>query len=499
MSKPVHTISSGMYTAPAKKQPKFTVRDGASSRELFLCPKYPERIFLFFPSSLFSLIIKLRKIKGGTKMTVTMTQHIEDMMHSYEQRRDGIRETCGKTRKKYLTQVIEKQREWLSPFYQHGSIDPNGYFEDADFLYTVLKRYCYEEFGANALTYEEFMKNEAFSDLFPITRLPITPENEYIVFSLYLLVEESKAINEVYESSSPDKKSTIAKIKHVIGEWKEMKNNVWYERDGFGFYRLSFFTDDEHRFQVVVNWEDEGRVLTFDLPRYTEEIMLGHLDEFERYQTQLVNRTTDELLAYFEEEKSITLPDLIGRNIRTLWKVKNDEFFLTCRAHNQVLTQLRGEKGTLYRLDGRQVYNTETIVREICEDIREMVRDAKRDWAEKEQAEQRALQLFQSTLSERDVVGHDYMILTGKDYDYVMLLKGNKVIDFVRVKKGEELTEEAITSLCIHPKDTWIPRYDGFATFSLLIKSGNEKMINDIANPHRIKGESLRRVQELYA
>lgn len=432
-------------------------------------------------------------------MTVSMTQHIEKMMSQYEQKRDGVRETCEKTRQKYLARVIEKQREWLAPFYQHGSLDPNGYFEDADFLYAVLKRYCYEEFGINVVTYEEFIHHDAFSELFPITRLPITRENEPIVFSLYLLVEESKAINDVYESSIPNKKVTIAEVKRVISEWKEMKNTIWYDRDGFGFYRLSFFRDDEQRFHVVVNWEDEGKVFTFDLPRYTEKEMLAQLREFEHYQTQLINRTMHELLAYFEAEKSITLPDVIGRTIRTLWKVKGNEFFLTCRAHNQVLTQLRGEKGILYRLDGRQVYNTETIVREICEDIREMIKDAKRDWAEKEKAEQRALQLFQSTLSDRDIVGHDYMILTGKDYDYVMLLKGNKVVDFVRVKKGEDITEETITSLCIHPKDTWIPRYDGFATFSLLIKSGNEKIINDIGNPHRIGQESFRRVQELYA
>jgi hypothetical protein len=401
------------------------------------------------------------------------------------EKQNGLYEKDEIKRNKLKKVVYQRQKEWLHLFYSGGVFDPTGYNDD-EFLHTIVKRFCYETFGVNLFAYDELKNDENFKELFDARKHP-EEKYEKHVFKIHLLHEESKQINKLFEKENKDFTEKSNEVKLYFDNWRNMENEIWLERDGFGFYRLCFEYDENSGSYAYINKEEDHQHIVFKTLKKEKEY-LKIFENFYSVEKNVLKRVVEE-----------TNKRLLSKNLDLIepWEigylVKSDEFdYFTFSYKSQIIQTFCMKNSRLERLEGNIIYNTETLVREMYEKITEYMKS-------REDIDRKAYEHFLSTLSEKDVVKDDYIILKGKKFDYLILRRGgDKTNDFIRVEKGKPLESGYVSSLCIHPKETWVPRFDGFATMSMMIKAGKEEMLNKIANGHGINEISLNRVREIY-
>jgi hypothetical protein len=409
----------------------------------------------------------------------SMAAYVNKMLDSHRESQLGLMETDEEVREKNKKIVYQFEKKWFSLFYEFGAIDPQHYADDVGFLYDVLKRYSYQTFGKNILTMEEFMCDPIFQRLFMEVKKP-EGVSAAICFSMHLLLEESKKINELYEAKSDNLRESIEKVVAFFEQWRKVVDPNLYERDGFGMYRL-LFDCQEDRMRMTFNREEFRESIAFD------SFDIGFvLDQVEAIRKQILTPAKEAIEAWCRNNAANLYPSppISFHSIQ-----KNNQMAYAFSCKDKQLVSIREDQGLLTRENGDIVYNTDTLVREIFEGVSEWI-------SEKENVQIRAIEHFHSTLSEKDEVGTDFVRIAGEKFDYIILKKSVSIHDVVRVEKGKPLTEEFVHALCIHPKKADIPRFDGFATLSMLIKSGNESMINAIANVHRI--QNINKIQEIY-
>lgn len=145
------------------------------------------------------------------------------------------------------------------------------------------------------------------------------------------------------------------------------------------------------------------------------------------------------------------------------------------RKRKPVAIILKSENGKLYRDTGEEVLTSEVIQFEIMEKLRS---------ADKEYfiSVERAREMLQSVLSpeeEKLMETENLTIIEGQKNYYALINRTYNNV--VKIPKNATSVDE-IKALCIHPEDSTIPMYDGFASIVLSVKSGDEDYILENSN-----------------
>jgi hypothetical protein len=155
----------------------------------------------------------------------------------------------------------------------------------------------------------------------------------------------------------------------------------------------------------------------------------------------------------------------------------------------------RCTEGRLYRSTGEEVLTSEVIVFELMEKLR----DVDKDYLI---SVERAKEMLLSVLTEQEekmFLEEDITILEGEQ-NYYALLADQGYNNVVKIPKIESATENMV-ALCIHPADSSVPRYDGFAAIALSVKSGDEAYVlnnsNEFSLPGKIKNKVLQMMEQL--
>lgn len=403
--------------------------------------------------------------------------HFSHFEAQLAKKRKGLWEEDEHIRFKMKELCYAYEKQWFSLFYNHGVNCPQNYVSDGMFAYEVLKRHCYETFGKNIFTLEEFELDPHFQALFETKNE--TELNEPLVnYHKHLLFSESRLVNEYYESGKGDR---IEEVTSFFDQLRTMDEEFLHDRDGFGMYRTLFVTNDEG-IHLHYNLEEYRQFISFE----TFPLNNTATNSFRRINTlhdSIIRSATKELQQWAAKELSFAYSfDKFGFYSR----VNEDTITISLSYQGESIIVITDTNGVIMRVNGDIVYNIDTLVRELFEHTQAHILG-------REQVQLRASSHFNSTLSSRDIIGNDYVCLTGENFDYIIF--NNQ--DIIRVEKNKPLTPEFVHLLCIHPKSPDIPRYDGYATLSMMIKAGMEKMINQIANTHKLT--NLEKIKNVYS
>lgn len=246
---------------------------------------------------------------------------------------------------------------------------------------------------------------------------------------------------------------------------KEASINLERATLSVGFFRFNYSEKTVFEFKSLMNdVKDFANI---------EKLITGVKKEFGRKEL-IVNVKLNENILQFELRTK--LKDLL---------VKTQKCSLSFRC----------TEGRLYRSTGEEVLTSEVIVFELMEKLR----DVDKDYLV---SVERAKEMLLSVLTEQEekmFLEEDITILEGEQ-NYYALLADQGYNNVVKIPKIESATENMV-ALCIHPADSSVPRYDGFAAIALSVKSGDEAYVlnnsNEFSLPGKIKNKVLQMMEQL--
>lgn len=163
--------------------------------------------------------------------------------------------------------------------------------------------------------------------------------------------------------------------------------------------------------------------------------------------------------------------------------VNNQDDFFYIRYKNAEC-RLNWDYKNFYRPTGELIIKPEIIVHEMIEN----------DYGRKK-AKLKAKQFFQTFLNKSEknqFHKHKSVFVKGKKYDYVFCPEFyyNPII---RINKETKLKE----SLCVMFDNPYIPRYDVVASAMLLVKSGQEELLNEKSNAFELTDKHENKLKKL--
>lgn len=161
------------------------------------------------------------------------------------------------------------------------------------------------------------------------------------------------------------------------------------------------------------------------------------------------------------------------------------------RRRKPVAIILKSENGKLFRDTGEEVLTSEVIQFEIMEKLR----SADREYF---LSMERAREMLQSVLSpeeEKMMEAENLTIIKGQKNYYALLNRTYNNV--VKIPKNATSLNE-VKALCIHPEDSSIPMYDGFASIVLSVKSGDENYILENSNEFVLQNKVKEKVLNVF-
>lgn len=148
--------------------------------------------------------------------------------------------------------------------------------------------------------------------------------------------------------------------------------------------------------------------------------------------------------------------------------------------------------GRLYRPSGEEVLTPDVVLFEMME----KVRNIDKTYLE---SVQRAKEMLFAVLSESEeklLLEEDMTFLEGKE-NYYALLNAQTYNNVVKIPKFMNSPED-IKALCIHPEDSQVPMYDGFAAIALAVKSGDEEYVLENSNEFKLADNLKKKVMKVF-
>lgn len=174
-------------------------------------------------------------------------------------------------------------------------------------------------------------------------------------------------------------------------------------------------------------------------------------------------------LAKLFEKRGIPYHFSRYENMFILYRIVDEEDDVFYLRYKNAECRLRWDKRKFYRLNGEEVKNPAILVHEMIE------LDGNR-----KKAQLKAKQYFQTFLTKEEkemFIKTKSVLIEGKNYYYIFCpdILANSII---RIEKETE----KVHSMCVMLEDPYIPRYDVIASALLMVKTGQEKQLNAIAN-----------------
>lgn len=156
--------------------------------------------------------------------------------------------------------------------------------------------------------------------------------------------------------------------------------------------------------------------------------------------------------------------------------VKENDFFYIRYNDSECYIKIVGRK--YYRSNGDEIYNPSILVHELISQDQE-----------RKKANLKAKQFFKNFLTKKEkqeLIRKKSVLVNGSGYDYIFCptLLVNPIIRIDKKTKEQHC-------LCVMVENPYIPRYDVLASAMLLVKSGEEEKLNEVANAFDLSEEHL--------
>lgn len=156
--------------------------------------------------------------------------------------------------------------------------------------------------------------------------------------------------------------------------------------------------------------------------------------------------------------------------------VKEDDYFYIRYNDSECYIKVVGRK--YYRSSGDEIYNPSILIHELISLDKE-----------RKKANLKAKQFFKNFLTKKEkqeLIRKKSVLVNGSDFDFIFC-PSFLINPIIRINKK---TDE-MHCLCVMVENPYIPRYDVLASAMLLVKSGEEEKLNEVANAFDLTEEHL--------
>lgn len=423
---------------------------------------------------------------------------------------DYVLETLGK--EPYTTEnVLEKEKE-IKRSSENAANMIDEFFGDNQFFYQDLA--CVSEI------YEVLVSNEGKQiDLhFGSFGYSLYNENSFEYFAEY--IEERKRniqlskelIDSKYEILLNLKKEVIKELNVTQDIIKEQVMNSIGYKDAryFNFDDVKeTFSEEEKNLENLLIFlrklknEDKEMLSKLNLKSNFKSFNIRNLsfehegknpdDIYEEYENYIsvesfINNIKNEI-----SEKGFNIKTEVKNNLLYLEVLFSKERLDYAAKKKSVTLLFEVDKGKIRRETGEEVLTCEAVEYQLLEQVR-LNDEIYVNSVEK------AKEMLISVLSEEEekmFLENDITILEGEEnyYGLVNLQTFNNVIQIPKAMKSMD----EVRALCIHPSDSTVPMYDGFATIALSIKSGDEDYVLSNSNAFRLNDKMFEKVKKAFS